>query len=645
MKENREPIEANTIIELFERSCAKWPDNPCMWEKKSEKYKPTSYKQIREKAMNFGAGLQKLGIKKGDRISLLSEGRNDWLISELGILYAGAINVPLSTKLDGETEVVFRIIHSESRFVILSGFQSPKVEENLDKLNVLEKIIYLDKTDNFGEKGVSFSEVSEIGKQYLETEKETFENCWKNIQPNDYANICYTSGTTADPKGIILSHLNYAANTRQANTLMSIDDTFKTLAILPWDHSFAHTACLYSFLVNGASIGSIQQGKTPQEAIRNVPTNIKEFQPDIMMSVPALAKNFRKNIEKGIRAKKAEKLFNFAISISYKYQGDGWNRGKGFRAFYKPLVSLFDKILFSKIRENFGGKLKFFIGGGALLDVELQKFFYAIGIPMCQGYGLSESSPVISSNALHAIKFGSSGKLVKYLEIKICNEKREQLPIGEHGEIVIKGDNVMVGYWKNEEATKKTIIDGWLHTGDLGYMDNTDFLYVLGRYKSLLISNDGEKFSPEGIEEAMTEKSKYIDQCMLYNNQNPYTTALIVPNKGRILHHLKELNLSPQSEEGQREALRKMESEINEYRKGGKFEGMFPERWLPAASAILNESFNDENHLMNSTMKIVRGKIETYFKDRIDLLYTPEGKNIQNTENRKTISQIEVLQN
>jgi len=203
----------------------------------------------------------------------------------------------------------------------------------------------------------------------------------------------------------------------------------------------------------------------------------------------------------------------------------------------------------------------------------------------------------------------------------------------------------MVGYWKNEEATKKTIIDGWLHTGDLGYMDNTDFLYVLGRYKSLLISNDGEKFSPEGIEEAMTEKSKYIDQCMLYNNQNPYTTALIVPNKGRILHHLKELNLSPQSEEGQREALRKMESEINEYRKGGKFEGMFPERWLPAASAILNESFNDENHLMNSTMKIVRGKIETYFKDRIDLLYTPEGKNIQNTENRKTISQIEVLQN
>ena len=353
------------------------------------------------------------------------------------------------------------------------------------------------------------------------------------------------------------------------------------------------------------------------------------------MSVPAVAKNFRKGIETGVRQKGPviEKLFNHALKIAYKYNGNGWDRGKGSRVLYKPLLNLYDKILFSKIREGFGGKLDLFIGGGALLDIELQRFFYAVGMPMCQGYGLSEASPVISSNALHAVKFGSSGKLVKYMELKICDLDGNELPLGEKGEIVVKGDNVMKGYWNNPKATAETVKDGWLYTGDMGYMDKDGFLYVLGRFKSLLIGSDGEKFSPEGIEEALIDQSPFIDQCMLYNNQNAYTSGMIVPNMAAINRELEKHGFAAGTEEGRAKALKIIQHEIDAYKSGGKFENSFPERWLPATIVILPEAFTEQNHLLNSMLKMVRGKIIDYFKTELEFLYTHEAKNIQNKRN------------
>jgi long-chain acyl-CoA synthetase len=629
-----------TIIELFETSVGKYSDNIYLWEKRNtEKYEGITYKKTREEVMRFAAGLLKLGLQKGDRVGLISEGRNAWIISELGILYAGGINVPLSVKLDSASELGFRLKHSGARILIVSRNQASKAEEIRESLPELETIIYLDGKENKQQGDIDFEEIKRMGDELLTEEPEKLDSIWKNVQPNDIANISYTSGTTADPKGIMLTQLNYAANTIQGNTLMSIDSTWRTLALLPWDHSFAHTACLYCFMYNGASVASVEQGKTPMETLKNVPKNIKEFKPHVMMSVPALAKNFRKNIETGIRAKGAttEKLFNFALNVAYRYNGNGWNRGKGTRALLKPLVSLFDKILFSKVREGFGGEMRFFVGGGALLDIELQRFFYAIGIPMCQGYGLSESSPVISSNALHAIKFGSSGRLVKYLELKIVDENGLELPQGQKGEICVKGDNVMLGYWKNPEATASTIKDGWLHTGDMGFMDTDGFLIVLGRFKSLLISNDGEKFSPEGIEESLVDQSPFIDQALLYNNQNPYTVGMIVPNIAAINRELEKHGHKPGSDEGDIAVLKLIQHEVDAYKKGGKYEGSFPERWLPTTIALLPESFNEENGLLNSTMKMVRGKITDYFAKELDYLYTAEARNIINPVNLEAI--------
>ena len=629
----------NTIIQLFEESVKKFGSNPYLWEKNSDKYEPLSYQDLHKDVKHLAAGLYALEIDKGDRIGLLSEGRNAWVLSELGILFTGAVNVPLSVKLDAQNELKFRLIHSESRFVIVSKNHLEKIRLIKDQIETLEKVIVIDDDAELIDDEVYLSDIINLGSILADEDQKKLNKIQQEIQADDNANISYTSGTTADPKGIILTHNNYTSNVIQSSSLMHIPETYKTLLILPWDHSFAHTAGIYSFMLKGASIAAVQQGKSPMEALKNIPANIKEIKPDILMSVPALAKNFKKNIEKGIKAKgpKVEKLFNKGLQLAYKYNGYGWDKGKGTRLFLKPMYKFYDKILFSKVRENFGGNLKFFVGGGALLDIELQRFFYAIGIPMYQGYGLSEASPIISSNAHHKHKLGSSGFLVSDMDLKIADDEGNSLPVGEKGEIVIKGGNVMKGYWKNDKASAETLRDGWLHTGDMGYMDKDGFLHVLGRFKSLLIANDGEKFSPEGIEEAFVDQSQYMDQCILYNNQDPYTIALIVPNKAAILAHLRNLKLDVNSEEGQKAALDLLQAELNEYRPGGKYEDMFPHRWLPTAVGILPEGFTEENKLLNSTMKVVRDKVVSYFKEYVDYLYSPKGKNFTNIKNKESI--------
>lgn len=628
-----------TIIQLFEKSVKQYPNNPFLWEKVGDTYKSQSYKELQRKVHLLAAGLYAIGVKKGDRIALLSEGRNAWVLSELGILYAGAVNVPLSIKLCPQSELKFRLQHSESKLIVVSKNQLSKIREIKDHLDFVEQIIIIDKNVPLESKEVHLSTIIDLGENLSETDKRNLTKLWSVIQADDNANISYTSGTTSDPKGIILSHNNYTTNVIQAASLMHIPPTYKTLLILPWDHSFAHTAGIYGFMLKGASIAAVQQGKSPMEALKNIPNNIKEIQPDIILSVPALAKNFKKNIEKGIKdkGKKTEKLFNKALNIAYRYNGIGIDKGKGARKLLKPAYMFYDKILFSKIRANFGGNLKFFIGGGALLDIELQRFFYAIGIPMYQGYGLSEASPIISSNAHHHHKLGSSGFLVKNMDFKICDDNGKALGVGEVGEIVVRGGNVMKGYWKNKKASAETLKNDWLHTGDMGYIDADGFLYVSGRFKSLLIANDGEKFSPEGIEEAFVDQSPYIDQCILYNNQNPYTIAMLVPNKCEIQSYLKTKGLDSKSDAGQVEALKLLQTELDAYKTGGKYQDLFPQRWLPTAVGLLSEGFTEENGLMNSTMKIVRNKVITYFKDDVNYLYTLEGKNFMNQKNKETI--------
>ena len=630
-----------TIIDLFEASVEKYGGKSFLLEKRHHKFEPTTYAETKELALEVGAGLASVGIRPGDKVAILAEGSNAWIISELGLFYAGAVSVPLSVKLEESNDLLFRLRHAEVKAIFVSKYQLPKIRRIRAELPRIEHVIVLGHIPlESGE--TAYGTLRRLGRDYLSKHKEEFLKIGQAIRNEDYATITYTSGTTADPKGVVLTHRNYTANVEQSLSRISIPPHYRTLIILPLDHCFAHVVGFYIMIACGASVATVQVGKTPMETLKNIPVNIREVQPHFLLSVPALAKNFRKNIENSIRAKGAftERLFHLGLKVAYVYNQDGYNRGKGWRCVLRPVVSLFDAVLFRKVREAFGGCMKFFVGGGALLDAELQRFYYAIGIPMFQGYGLSEATPVISTNSprYHCHRFGSSGKILIPLELKILDEEGNELPRGQKGEIVIRGENVMAGYWKNPEATAETVRDGWLHTGDMGYVSEDEFLYVLGRFKSLLIASDGEKYSPEGMEESIVDKSAFIDQIIIHNNQNPFTGAIVVPNAEALRRELDQRKVA--GEERPVAAARILAAEIDKYRAGGIYAGEFPERWLPAGLAIVDEAFTEQNGLVNSTMKIVRSKVEEHFRNRLEYLYSAEGKPVENPENLVSLKKL-----
>jgi len=631
-----------SLVQFFEENVEKYSSNPYMWEKREGAFQPTTYSEMKELVYQFAAGMMTLGVQKGDRLALLAEGRSWWVVAEMSMFYLGAIDVPLSIQLNEPADLTFRLKHSGARMVVISASQAKKLKPIKKDLPDLEKVILMDPQESYEKDEVYMGDVMEEGKKLLEKDFDSFKKVYESISGDDIANICYTSGTTADPKGIMLSQRNYTSNTEQATSVMTVPEDHIMFLFLAWDHSFGHTAGLFTIMCMGASLAALELGKSSFESRKNISKNIQEIKPHVMFSVPTIAKNFRNNIESGVRAKGkfTYSLFKAGLKIAYRYNGIGWDRGKGLNALLKPLVGLFDAVVFSKVRKAMGGNMEFFIGGGALLDIELQRFFYAIGIPMYQGYGLTEASPMISINCPDRHKMGASGVIPENLEVRICNEDGDELPLGEKGEIVIRGENVMKGYWKNEEATAETIRDGWLFTGDMGYMDPDGFLYVLGRYKSLLIADDGEKYSPEGIEEAFADQSAFINQCLLHNNQNPYTVALVFPDPEALKRHLKSKGLAMDSEEALSECLGLVDNEIRKYRSKGEYGDLFPQRWIPATIGILAEGFSVENKLMNPMMKVVRPKVEERYSELFDFLYTPESKTVNNPRNLEAMKDL-----
>ena len=623
-----------TIIGLLNETVEKYGENPYLYEAlQNIEYTALTFREVKELAIRFAAGLMAMGVEGGERVALMSEGKSNWVIGELGVLHAGAVCVPLSVKLDTEQDITFRINHSDSVMVLASNQQIKKLRPLKEKMPTVKKYILLDAEVEAEEAEVHIEDVLKLGDALLERDRKRVEERMAGVLPDSLANISYTSGTTANPKGIMLTHNNYVCNVEQAVDLLDgIPSYFRMLLILPWDHSFGHTAGVYAFMKVGASIASVAAGKSAMEILRNVPKSLKAINPHLMMSVPALASNFRNNIEGGVKkqGKVAYTLFQQGLKVAYAYNAEGYNRGRGSRRLLKPLVAMYDRVVFSKVRKNFASNLQYFIGGGALLDIELQRFFYAIGIPMYQGYGLSEASPIISANSTEHHKLGSSGKPVPRMEIKIVDEDMNAMPTGERGEIVVRGGNVMKGYWKNAEATAESIVDGWLHTEDMGYLDDDGYLYVLGRTKSLLISNDGEKFSPEGIEESIMATSQYINQCVLHNNQSPYTTALLTLNS----EVLKKQTTDPA------EAAGLIADELAQYLKGGSHDGLFPYRWIPSAFAIIEEPFSEQNGLINSTMKIVKHKVYERYAQEIELLHTAEGKQPNSEGNLQVLGRL-----
>jgi long-chain acyl-CoA synthetase len=634
-----------TVLNLLTQATEKFPQSNYLSEKSDSGWISKTYADINKESDIIASGLIEKAFGNQDKIAILSEGRIDWVTAEYGILKAGCIAVPLSVKLLPE-ELLFRLNHSESHAIFISRHQLNKLEPILSKIKSKKFSVIcfdadtdtakkLDKLKNKKTDIVYFKDLYNSGSENLDNHKDQLTGIIKNIKENDTVTISYTSGTTGNPKGIMLSHLNYHSNSINAWEYFKLPLHYKTLIILPLDHSFAHTVGIYISLVCALNINFVDGRGGPVQTLKNIPVNLKEVQPDFLLTVPSLTGSFMNKIKEGIDNKGgiAKSLFNAGLKTGQKLYRDGFRKEPVHKRIFDYIpYSLANAVVFKKVRQIFGGNLKFCIGGGALLDIKQQQFFYALGVPVFQGYGLTEATPIISTNCVHTHKLGTSGQVIYGVECKILRADGSEAEKEEKGEIVIRGNNVMKGYYKNPEATAETIKDNWLYTGDMGFIDKDDFLIVAGRVKALLISDDGEKYSPESIEEAITNTSDLIFQTMVYNDHEKYTTALITLHENKIKAYIQENEIRTPEE-----LLEDLTTSFFAFKEEEAY--TIPPKWIPRIFRILKEPFTEDNKMLNSTMKMVRPNVTETYKHILDELYSrnaPEENKAKNIETLKS---------
>lgn len=638
------PEGRRNIIELLNLAAREYRDLRYASRKSDQGWESFTYGEVRDRSKYLSSCMLSLGLTKGQNAAILSEGSPQWIWSEYSLLNIGMRSVPLSVKLQPE-ELPYRLNHSQCAAIFTSKNNLTKVAGIYQKLdNSKTKIFYLDSDeDHFRatldahniprEMGFVVEQMIEDGKKSYSENPDNVERLIREIDEHDVVNISYTSGTTGNPKGIMLTHLNYYSNAFDGVNMFRIRQKFRTLVILPVDHSFAHTVALYGALFKALDLFFLDTRGGTNNALKNIPINLKEVNPQFLLTVPALTGNFIKKMKEGVSEKGGiiEALFQNGLEARIKANGDGFHK-QGFGANIWGLLQyiIANTLIFNKLKNVFGSEIEYMVGGGAMLDIKQQQFYYAIGAPVFQGYGLTEASPIISANTPFEHKMGSSGKLLAGVTCKIMKSEHEEARTGEPGEIVIRGNNVMKGYYKNEEATAQTIKDGWLWTGDLGYMDEDNFLYVTGRDKALLISEDGEKYSPEGIENAIENSSRFIGQAMVYNDHKKYSVAVIT------LDPLKRA-LLPNDPKAALEAVRE---DFFSYQNDDAYRGQFQTKWLPKYFFVAPEPFTEENQQVNSTLKMVRYKITECYSAEIERLYSGSAKE---QEDLNILSIIKVL--
>lgn len=634
-----------TIVAMLHEAAKKYAGRAYTNVKTDQGWEACSFAQAEEVSDQVAALLLSRGIKSEQTIGILSEGKTQWVTFELGVIKARGISVPLSIKLTPE-EIAFRVNHSEAIALAVSSNTLANTAKAMPMFDHKVLFVYLDEMDDRlkaqaeesgwkeGEDFLAWGSLLSLGKEALAKQKDLVKNVEANIQENDTVNICYTSGTTGNPKGIMLTHLNYWTNSHDAIDLFQLPDAkFETLVVLPVDHSFAHTVGIYTALVKGITLHFVDARGSNASIIRNFPKNLLEVNPVFLMTVPSITGNFMKKMIQGIHQKGPfiEGIFNRGLEAGILRNGDGFHKAsRAVRIKTWLPYTLANKLVFPKLREIFGNRMQYCVGGGALLEAKQQKFFAAIGLPVYQGYGLTEAAPIISSNSPLRYKFGTSGMVAASEKCKIMLDDTHEAKVGQRGELVIQGDNVMKGYFKNPTASAEALRDGWLWTGDLGYFDEDGFLVVTGRAKALLIAKDGEKYSPEEVEEVMVNNLDILNQLMVYNDHQVITTALVTLQDDVVKRLLEE--------KGCKDAESALDAIIENLRSYEKFATAIPNIWLPSRFALIAKPFSEADGLVNSTMKLVRYKTVEFYKERIDTLYAGELENRE--ENLKVVKEL-----
>jgi long-chain acyl-CoA synthetase len=634
-----------TIVAMLHGAAERYTTRAYTTGKTDKGWEACSFVQADEISDQVAAMLVSKGFANESTFGILSEGKSEWVNFELGVIKARGISVPLSIKLTPE-EIAFRINHSEAVALAVSSNTLANTLKAMPGFDHKVLLVYLDEKDERlqnqakeagwkeGEDFVSWSFLLSLGEKALSKKKDLVKKVEAEIKENDTVNICYTSGTTGNPKGIMLTHLNYWTNSHDAIDLFKLPDaSFETLVVLPVDHSFAHTVGIYTALIRGITLHFVDARGSNASIIRNFPKNLVETNPVFLMTVPSITGNFMKKMTQGIHQKGAfiEGIFNRGLEAGILRNGDGFHRAsKAVQIKTWLPYTLANKLVFPKLREIFGNRMLYCVGGGALLEAKQQKFFAAIGVPVFQGYGLTEAAPIISSNSPHRYKFGTSGMVAASEKCKIMLDDTHEAKVGQRGELVIQGDNVMKGYFKNPTASAEVLRDGWLWTGDLGYFDEDGFLVVTGRAKALLIAKDGEKYSPEEVEEVMVNNLDILNQVMVYNDHEVITTALVTLQDDVVKRIIEEKGCKTAEA-----ALSAIEEALRSYE---QFATSIPNIWIPARFALIEKPFSEADGLVNSTMKLVRYKTVEFYKDRIGALYAGETENRE--ENLKVVKEL-----
>ena len=512
-------MKFNTIAELFLESVERLPEHPAYFDKINGEWQKLTFGEVGQIVENLAFGLAAAGIENGDKVAILSHNQSKWPMADFAITGLGAATVTVYPTLIS-SQIRYIIENSDTKLIFVEDEeQTAKVLEFLDSTPGLEKIVIMNDKTNDDERFISFSELMKIGSEFKTKADFTFRDRAKAVKPDDLLTLIYTSGTTGDPKGVMLSHNNLASNIKSGRQeiLITPDDIF--LSFLPLSHSFER-------MVGHLSAFSANSQVYYAESIETVAANMQEVHPTIVVAVPRFFEKVHGRVLDKVSNDPAirQKIFYWALGVGQK-SAKFLTRGKKPTGFLATKFAIADKLVFSKLKERVGGALRFFVSGGAPLSKDIGEFFASANIPILEGYGLTETSPVITVNRTDLYKFGTVGATIDGVDVKIA----------EDGEILCKGDNVMLGYYKNPAATDEAIdSEGWFHTGDIGHFDEENYLIITDRIKNLLVTSGGKNIAPAQLENALI-MSKYIEQCVAIGDRRQFVSALIVPMRENLI--------------------------------------------------------------------------------------------------------------
>ncbi len=569
--------------------------------KKRGRYRDISWEEFRVNVKNTALGLVSLGIRRNDRIALLAENRPEWAYADMGILCTGAINVPIYPTNTKE-EVFYILKDASCRAIFVSNKDHLKKILSIRKgLKSLKHIIAFDADKKKIPGVISFKEFIKAGRLLERQKPYLFEELINRPVKEDAATIIYTSGTTGPPKGVMLTHENFLSNICSCFDIFPIGKTDVALSMLPLSHVFERMAGYYFMLMKGAQIAYA-------ESFLKVEQNIREIRPTVMCAVPRFfEKVYTKVLDTAVKAPFFKKQFMlWAINVGKEFSHEKLDNHH-----ISPLLLaeyiIANKMVLGKLKSALGGRIRFFISGGAPLSKEIAEFFYSAGVQILEGYGLTETSPVIAVNRLNSFRFGTVGKPIAGVKVRIAKD----------GEILTRGSHVMKGYFNKPGETKRAIRNGWFHTGDIGRFDKNRFLIITDRKKDIIITSGGKNVSPQNIEN-LIRTDRYISNVMVYGDRKKYLTAIIVPEFKNIqsyagykkiaFKNISELVNEPRIYDFIKRRIDKRQESLASYERIKKF-------------ILLDREFSLRAGEVTPTLKVKRRFVSEKFKGLLDSLY------------------------